>query len=413
MRRSRRERRRERATLRALTSSALALIGGAAGKASADTAMDHYEAAYTFSTYSEDKLKVSETIPGGERNRYVIDTQQASVAGPVTDWLDLGLQLTHETMSGASPWYTTQDAAGTPIQILSGATIQDTRNDLKLHGNYYTDEGRLGFGGGYSTENDFTAMDFGVDGERHFNEKNTTLSGGLGASFDTITPTQADLYPTRPKEKSKQSYSGFLGLSQIINRRSILQASFSYNLNNGYLSDPYKEVFQIGAHTQYGDFRPNRRQQFAFLVRYNRHIEETESTIHLTYQYYVDTWGMSSHQAELAFYQNFGDSFQIAPYGRYYTQSGADFYVPYLRQNVPRPDDMSSDFRLSPYGAIAFGVKAEYAFHTFWWRDVEWRAHASIERYLSSGDLSFQSVSVPAPGLVNFTVYSVGLAVKF
>src|SRR5215831_18104047 len=161
MRRSRRERRRERGTLRALTSSALALVG-AAGKASADTAIDHYEAAYTYSNYSEDPLKSSKTIPGGETQRYTVDTQQASLTGPVTDWLDLGLLLTHETMSGA--------------------TISDTRNDLKLHGNYYTDEGRFGFGGGYSTENDFTAMDFSVDGERHFNEKNTTLSGGLGAS---------------------------------------------------------------------------------------------------------------------------------------------------------------------------------------------------------------------------------------
>src|SRR5215831_2226348 len=185
MRRSRRERRRERGTLRALTSSALALVG-AAGKASADTAIDHYEAAYTYSNYSEDPLKSSKTIPGGETQRYTVDTQQASLTGPVTDWLDLGLLLTHETMSGASPWFNQKDAAGSPIQIMSGATISDTRNDLKLHGNYYTDEGRFGFGGGYSTENDFTAMDFSVDGERHFNEKNTTLSGGFGTSFDTI-----------------------------------------------------------------------------------------------------------------------------------------------------------------------------------------------------------------------------------
>ena len=412
MRRSRRERRRERATLRALTSSALALIG-AASKASADTAMDHFETAYTFSNYSEDPLKSSKTIPGGETERYTIDTQQMSLAGPVTDWLDLGFQYTHETMSGASPWYVTNDAAGTPIQIMSGATIQDTRDDASLHGNYYTDEGRIGFGGGYSTENDFTSKFFSTDGELHFNEKNTTLSGGLSSSFDEITPTQADQYPTRPHFKTKESYAGFLGLSQIIDRRSIIQGSFSYNFNTGYLSDPYKEVFQIGGHTQYGDSRPDQRHQFAFLLRYNRHIEETESTIHLSYQYYIDTWGISSHTAELAWYQNFGDAFQIAPLIRYYSQSSADFYVPYLLLDQPRPDNMSSDYRLSAYGAISFGIKAEYVFHTPWWRDIEWRTHASFERYLSSGDLSFTSVSVPSPGLVNFTVFSVGVSMTF
>jgi len=412
MRRSRRERRRERATLRALTSSALALLG-AAGKASADTAIDHVESSYSFSTYSEDNLKSSKTIPNGERTRYEVSTQQASIAGPITDWLDVALQVTHEKMSGASPWYVTQDAAGAPIQFMSGATIQDTRNDLSLHANYYTDQGRLGFSGGYSTENDYSAINFGSDGELHFNEKNTTLSGGLGGSFDSINPTQADLYPTRPDHKSKQSYSGFVGLSQVIDRRSIIQGSFTYNLGAGYLSDPYKEVYQVGAPSQYGDFRPNRRHQFSFLVRYNRHIEETESTIHLSYQYYIDTWGISSHMGELAVYQNFGDSFQIAPLIRYYSQTKADFYVDYLRAGQTPPDNMSSDFRLSPYGALSLGAKAEYVFHTPWLRDIEWRTHASVERYLSSGDLSLKSVSVPSPGLVNFTVLSVGITAVF
>ena len=118
MRRSRRELRRERATLRALTSSALALFG-AAGKASADTAIDHVQTSYSFSTYSEDELESSKTVPGGPRQRYDISTQQVSLAAPITEWIDFELQLTHEKMSGGSPWYSAPDAAGTPVQIMS------------------------------------------------------------------------------------------------------------------------------------------------------------------------------------------------------------------------------------------------------------------------------------------------------
>lgn len=411
MRRSRRERRRERAAVRALTSSALALLG-AAGKASADTAIDHVETSYSFSTYSEDKLESSKTIPGGERNRYEISTQQLSLAAPITDWFDMSLEVTHETMSGASPWYNTQDAAGTPIQIMSGATIEDTRNDLALHANYYTEEGRFGFGGGYSDENDYTAMSFGVDGERHFNEKNTTLSGGVGLSLDEIDPVDSDLYLTRPAHEQKQSYSGFIGLGQVLNRRSLLQGSFTYNFNKGYLDDPYKEMFRVGG-AQFADARPGSRHQFAFLVRYNRHVEETESTFHLSYQYYIDTWGLRSHTAELDWYQNFGDAIQVSPHVRYYSQSAADFYVPYLQLGQRPLDEMSSDYRLSAYGALSFGVKGEYVFHTPWLRDIEWRAKLSVERYLSSGDLALSGVSVPAPGLVSFTVMSAGLTVVF
>ena len=118
-------------------------------------------------------------------------------------------------------------------------------------------------------------------------------------------------------------------------------------------------------------------------------------------------------------YQTFGDSLQITPTVRYYSQGGADFYVPYLKKpgdpakKFLQPDAFSSDYRLSPYGSLSFGAKAEYVFHTPWWRDIEWRGRASVERYLSSGDLCLTSVSVPAPGLVSFTVFSLGLTVVF
>jgi len=146
-------------------------------------------------------------------------------------------------------------------------------------------------------------------------------------------------------------------------------------------------------------------------VRYNRHVEETESTFHLSYQYYIDTWGVSSHMAELDWYQNFGDAIQIAPHVRYYSQTAADFYLPYLRLNQQPQPEMTSDYRLSAYGALSFGVKGEYAFHTPWFRDIEWRANLSVERYLSSGDLSLQGVSVPAPGLVATTPWSRNAAI--
>ena len=45
--------------------------------------------------------------------------------------------------------------------------------------------------------------------------------------------------------------------------------------------------------------------------------------------------------------------------------------------------------------------------------DIEWRPHLSVERYLSSGDLSLSSVSVAAPGLVSFTSFSLGIEAKF
>ena len=87
---------------------------------------------------------------------------------------------------------------------MSGPTIEDTAQRLPAEGRTTTSSNaRLGLAGGYSTENDYSAINFGFDGETHFNEKNTTLSGGLGMSFDEIDPTDADLYATRPEPRDE------------------------------------------------------------------------------------------------------------------------------------------------------------------------------------------------------------------
>jgi len=401
----------ESAALRALTTSALAL-SGLARVAAADTPIDGVQTSYSFSTYAEDDLPESKGVPDTEHGRYEVTTQQARIAAPLTDHIDFALEVTHEKMSGASPWYNVPDAAGSPIQILSGPTIEDERNDFLLKTSYYLDNARLGLSGGYSDENDYTAMNFGFDGETHFNEKNTTLSGGIGMSFDEINPVDAETEPTRPTHETKQTYGLNIGLAQILNRRSLIQSSLSYAYGTGYLSDPYKEVYQELGAVYHPDMRPDNRHALSWLTRYRRHIEEVEATAHLSYQYYWDTWGISSHTIEASWYQSFGDSLQITPSIRYYTQNEADFYVSYLR-NTPSDDEFSSDYRLSTYGALGFGIKAEYTFRTPWLIDVEWKLKAAYERYISAGDLAWDSPSVEAPGLVDFKVYSFGITAVF
>jgi hypothetical protein len=401
----------ESAALRALKASALAL-SGVARVAAADAPIDEVYTSYSFSNYDEDELEASKGLPNADRKRYEVSTQQAMLAAPLTDHIDFSLEVTHETMSGASPWYTVPDAAGAPIQIMSGPTIEDKRDDFLVKTNYYLDNARLGLASGYSSENDYSAINLGFDGETHFNEKNTTLSGGIGMSYDEIDPTDADLYPTRPAHETKQTYSLNVGLAQILNRRSVVQSSLSYAFGNGYLSDPYKQVFAVGG-VFFADARPDARHAFSWLTRYNRHIEEFEATMHLSYQYYWDTWGVSSHTLEVAWYQSYGDNLQITPTVRYYTQNEADIYVNYLPIASTGGGEHSSDYRLSSYGALGLGLKAEYLFRTPWLTDIEWKAKLSYERYLSSADLAFNGPSVEAPGLVSFGVFSIGISAAF
>ncbi len=395
--------------LRALTTSALAL-GGIAGHASADAPDDRTKASYSYSFYAEDDLSSSSGLPGGETERYEVEMHQLSLKAPWSERIDLGLDVTHETMSGASPWYVVPGAGGEPVQVMSGASIKDERTDLLASGSYYLSNGRIGVATGYSTEKDYAAWNLSFDGERHFNEKNTTLSAGIGMSFDTIEPTDAALFATRPNDEDKKSVSLFGGVSQLIDRASSVQSSLTYKRSSGYLDDPYKQTYVGGL--VLADRRPSARNQWAWLTRYRRHFEGLDASLHADYRLYADDWDMVSHTIELAWHQALWERFRLVPSFRWYSQSAADFYAPTFLA-VPSDGHHSSDYRLAAFGALGFGLRLETDFRTPWTGERDWYATLSWDRYVADEDWSHVEVNDDVPGLVSFHLLSVGLGVRF
>ena len=357
---------------------------------------------------------MSEGLPAGETERYGVAIQQVLLSGPVpfTSRWDFASQLVVETMSGASPWYTVPDAAGRPIQVMSGATIEEQRSGLNLETSFYRDEEtRLGFGAGFSSENDYRALSFSTEAERQLNEKNTTLGAGIGISLDSIEPTDAGLFPTRPASESKRSVTLFGSVAQLLDRRATVQSSLTYRFQSGYLDDPYKQVFVLGGGFL-PDRRPSSRHQLTWLTRYRRHIEEVNGSVHVDYQFQIDSWNITAHTLELALHKSFGDALTLIPSIRWYSQSEADFYTPYFLSD-PGPGEYSSDYRLSAFGALSLGIGVEYRFRTPWTGDLEWHAKFSWERYASSEDLSHADAGRDSPGLVNWSLLSLGLSVRF
>jgi hypothetical protein len=382
-------------------------LPGLAGPAAAEAPLPRVSAQYSYSRYSEDELPASKVTPGGERSRYEVDIHQLRLEGPAGDRIDLGLDLVHEIMSGASPWYVIPDASGDPVQVMSGATIEDARTDALLEATLHFDSGSTTLGGGISSENDYFAWNGSWRGERHFREKHTTLSGGAGFSVDTIEPTDADLFPLRPGKEHRQGYSVFAGIAQITGRESALQSTVTYQHNRGFLSDPYKRVLVAGA--PIADDRPSVRNQVSWLTRYRHHFSPVDGTLHADYRLYVDDWAVTSHTLELAWHQTLLRAIRLVPSFRYYSQSQAEFYGPFF--DLPRGDGHhSSDYRLSPYGALSWRLRAETVFAT---GRIDWRAAVSWQRYLSSGDYALGHVEAENPGLVSFNLFSISLTGRF
>jgi hypothetical protein len=397
-------------TLQALWGSALALAS-LPQAARADAPIERLSAEYNFSRYTEDNIPSSKVF-FGETSRYEIDMHQFSLRSPLTSVSDIALELVHETMSGASPWYNVPDIPGPgsePLQFMTGATIDDARTDVLASYNRYYDNARVGYSAGYSTENDYRAINVGVEGETHFNEGNTTVSGGLGISIDSIEPTDADLFSTRPDSEDKKSLTLMGGYSQILNRAVLVDTSLTYKFSDGYLSDPYKAVWYQDGGIILSDERPDSHHQLAWLSRFRGHVRELEGTLQADYRLGLDDWGIISHTIELAWHQALGHRLSIRPSFRYYSQGEADFYRPYYDLGENPTSLRSSDFRLSAYGAILFGIKGQYRFRTRWTGKRDLVVTLAWDRYFSSEDLSFDGDASESPGLVDYDTLTLGL----
>ncbi len=417
-------------TLTALTTSALALPG-IAGSARADAPIERATGSASFTYYKEDNLSPSRFFDdgNGSRDRYEVFQTQWRFDLPVSDRMDIGVDILYEDMSGASPWYVrAETGTGKPLQVMSGATIEDQRVDVLADMDFYMDNGKDTVSVGVSKERDYLSMNVGVAAERNLNEKNTTVSAAMAFSYDWIDPTDADIFDTRPEDEEKWSVDLFFGLAQILSRSSTMQVTFNYKHSDGYLSDPYKAIQGIGpSDVLLSDERPDTKDQLSIMLRYRHYFESVSGAAHLDGRFYTDSFGVNSLTAELAWYQNFFEWLTITPSVRWYSQSKADFYDTVLPAGV-QPNYRSSDFRLSPYGALSAKIKADVEilnaldYNAPSWlqqigvsEGVDLVASLSYERYYSDGDIGIMDVKEAdeAPGLVRFHVFSFTLNGRF
>src|SRR3546814_15824813 len=99
----------------AWTQAALALPG----VARADVSVD-----YLFSDYEEADLPAAHAASGQSSERYSIQSHLLRVVAPV--WQQkLGMTLTYETMSGASPWFVMPGPDGRPLQEIGRASCRE------------------------------------------------------------------------------------------------------------------------------------------------------------------------------------------------------------------------------------------------------------------------------------------------
>ena len=313
----------------------------------------------------------------------------------------LDVNATHEVMSGSSPWYVAPGPDNRPIQVLSGATIKEHRNELRAA--YTLNPGTSSsttFSASYSDERDYRATAVGA--ERSF-PLSGALTLGAGASFshDIIEPTDAVLYD-RVRHEEKNTGSAFGSLAWVLDKASVVQAGVQLNRSNGYLSDPYKLV-SVGADIL-PDKRPDARTEAAALVRYRHAFMHPDAALHLDYRYAQDSWGVVAHTFDAAWYQHLAGGWQLIPGVRYYSQQAARFYQPFFLDGEHR--FQTSDYRLGTYGAFSASLNVRK-------RIAHWELSGGIERYHASTSYGIDGSDAAVPGVLSYTRGFIGVDYSF
>jgi hypothetical protein len=101
--------------------------------------------------------------------------------------------------------------------------------------------------------------------------------------------------------------------------------------------------------------RPEQRQTQS--VFWENKLAVGPTVTDVSFRYFKDNWGISSQTVDASERINLARAWYVEPNVRFYHQSAANFYQPYLVSNAALPAYASSDTRLSRFDALTYGMK--------------------------------------------------------
>ena len=130
-----------------------------------------------------------------------------------------------------------------------------------------------------------------------------------------------------------------------------------------------------------------------------------DAALHVDYRYAQDSWGVTSHTVEVAWYQQLGDGWQLVPSVRYYSQQQARFYAPFFLDPGAHKF-FTSDYRLGTFGAFSTSLNLRKRFG-------HWEFSTGLERYHGATDYALGGADAAVPAVVSYTRAFVGLDYLF
>ncbi|TWF40621.1 uncharacterized protein DUF3570 [Chitinophaga polysaccharea] len=241
---------------------------------------------------------------------------------------------------------------------ISSASSSDTRiyPSLNWTNSNVKTGNAFGITASYSHEFDYQSFGGGVNITRVSKDKNRQFDIRLQAFLDrwkVILPVEL-----RPPGygsgsegdqrsldyKPRNSFSASFGLSQVINERTQVMLVVEPSYQHGLLATRYQRNYFTDGSERIENL-PDNRYKLPIAIRLNYFLAD-RFIIRTFYRYYMDSWGIRAHTAEIEVPVKLTSFVSLSPFYRYNNQQGTRYFAPYGQHN-PGDTYYTSDYDLS------------------------------------------------------------------
>jgi len=231
-----------------------------------------------------------------------------------------------------------------------------------------------GANGSFSTEKGYNSVGAGIDLRKSFNHENSEFNFNSKAYLDKINP----IYPGEFRASEglapssgfkllnvthRNSYSGSLSFSQVLNQRIQISLSADIIYQEGLLSSNYQRVFfkdkpivKVNNVQLAHDIErlPTTRVKHPFGARLNYFVTDNV-VIRTFYRHYSDTWGINANTYDVQIPLILSPAFTLYPMYRYHSQQQSRYFAP-KSQHISTEIFYTSDYDLSTFNSSQYGV---------------------------------------------------------
>ncbi len=262
--------------------------------------------------------------------------------------------------------YTSASSDKVDPNTISSASHADTRIYPSVNWSMENEKKGTTIGAGLSLSSEFDYTSFGIN--LNFSQKTKNRNGEFTARAQAYMDKLKYIEPIEIRianggtgneeendyaSRSRNSFSGSLSYSHIINQRLQIMLIADLVMQQGFLGLPFHRVYFNNSAVKIESL-PDKRMKIPLGFRAN-YFAGDKFVLRSFYRYYTDDWGIKGHTVQLESVVKINPFLSLTPFYRYYTQTAADYFSPI---NIHKLTDQyfTSNYDLSKFNSNFYGA---------------------------------------------------------